>query len=308
MQAPSTLYVLGNGFDLHHGLATGFPDFKQYVMAKQPDINDRMEEYLAGLDENWCNLEEALAYFDVDTLIDRAGDFLVGYGADDWSDSYHHDYQFEIEQVVRAISGGLKDQFYSWLQEIKIPNSKESPPALLEVNSAAKFFSFNYTPTLQKLYGVKASEIVHIHGVLTEAAGDVILGHGWVLEDRPILDEGQDPESIDTRVMEGNHLIDGYFQDTFKPTDKLIQRHQQFFSSLAQVSDIYVWGHSLSSVDMPYFFEIARSTKQTNPTWHVSHYSASSVAHNEAAMVGLGVSPAKIKHHKLDQYRVAPKT
>lgn len=308
MQAPSILYVIGNGFDLHHGLATGFPEFKQYVMAKQPEINDRMAEYLAGLDENWYNLEEALAYFDVDTLIDHAGDFLVGYGADDWSDSYHHDYQFEIEQVVRAISGGLKNQFYSWLQEIEIPNSKKSPPTLLEVNSAAKFFSFNYTPTLQKLYGVKASEILHIHGVLSDAAEDVILGHGWVLEDRPNLNEGQDPESIDTRVMEGNRLIDGYFQDTFKPTDKLIQQHRRFFASLALISDIYVWGHSLSSVDMPYFAEIARSTKQTNPTWHVSHYSESSVAHNEAAMVGLGVSPAKIKHHKLDQYRVAQNT
>lgn len=307
-QAPSILYVIGNGFDLHHGLATGFADFKQYVTAEQPDINEKMEEYLFGLDENWCNLEEALAYFDVDTLIDHAGDFLVGYGADDWSDSYHHDYQYEIEQVVRAISSGLKNQFYSWLLKIEIPNSRKHPPTLLEVSNAGKFFSFNYTPTLQELYGVKSSEIVHIHGVLSHPVEDLILGHGWSLEDRPKIHEGQDPESIDTRVMEGSQLIDRYFQETFKPTDKLIQRHKRFFLSLGQVTKIYVWGHSLSSVDMPYFVEIAKSTKQSNPTWYVSHYCASSVPHNEAAIVGLGVPTAKINHHKLDQFCIAPKT
>jgi hypothetical protein len=155
---------------------------------------------------------------------------------------------------------------------------------------------------------MKPSEIVHIHGVLSGTAEEVILGHGWVRENRPKLNEGQDLESIDTRVMEGIDLIDGYFQDTFKPTDRLIQQHKPFFSSLAQVTEIYVWGHSLSSVDMPYFVEIAKSTKQSNPIWHVSHYSASSIPHNEAAIVALGVPLVKIRHHKLEQYRVAPQT
>src|SRR5690606_12023049 len=104
------------------------------------------------------------------------------------------------------------------------------------------------------------------------------------------------------------HLIDGYFKSTFKPTDKLIQHHQQFFSSLPQVTEVYVWGHSLSRVDMPYFSAIEISTIQSNSIWLVSHYRASSVSHNEAAMVRLGVPTSKIKHHKLDQYRVAPKT
>lgn len=308
MPSPSILYIIGNGFDLHHGLATGFSDFKRFLMAERPDITGKMDDYLSGLDEKWCNLEEALAYFDVDALIDHASNFLVGYGEDEWSDSCHHDYQYEIEQVVRAISIDLKYQFYGWLQEIEIPNSKKSPPSLLEINAAGKFFSFNYTHTLQELYGVKPSEILHIHGLFSDAVEDVILGHGWALEDRQKLSEGQDPESTDTRVMEGSNLIDDYFHDTFKPTENLIKQHKQFFSSLAQVSEIYVWGHSLSRVDMPYFVEIANSTKRSNPTWHVSHYSVFSVPHNEAAIVGLGVPPDKIKHHKLDQYRVLPKT
>ncbi|HNO75560.1 MAG TPA: bacteriophage abortive infection AbiH family protein [Nitrosomonas mobilis] len=302
MQAPSSLYVIGNGFDLHHGLATGFFDFKQYVLDKQPDIKDVMEKYLYGLDGNWCNLEEALACFDADALIGHANNFLVDYGADDWSDSYHHDYQYVIEQVVKAISTDLKDQFYSWLQEIEIPNSKARLPPLLDINRSGKFLSFNYTPTLQDLYGVEPSEIVHIHGVLFDDIKDVILGHGWDLGDRPNLNQGQDPKSVDTRVMEGNRLIDEYFQGTFKPTQKLINQHRQFFSSLAGVSEIYVWGHSLSSVDLPYFVEIAKWTEQSKPNWHISHHCSSSILHNEAAIVGLGVSSSKIEHHKLDQY------
>lgn len=290
---------------MYHGLATRFSDFKQYVEAEAPDIYDKMEEYLVSLDENWCNLEEALADLDVDMIIDHAVNFLVGYGADDWSDSYHHDYQYEIEQVVQAISSGLKDQFYNWLQQIEIPDYKKDSFTLLKINRAAKFLSFNYTPTLQEVYGVKESEIVHIHGVKSDTIDDVILGHGWSQSDRPHLNEEQ---NIDTRVMEGNHIIDGYFKDTFKPTDELIQRHKQFFLSLIQVTEIYVWGHSLSDVDMPYFSAIEKMSKQSNPIWHISYYSDSSVSHNKATMVRLGVPASRIKHHKLDQYHVVSKT
>lgn len=306
--AARVLYVIGNGFDLYHGLATGFTDFEKYLAAMQPTLKQTAEEYLCDLAGDWSNLEEALAYFDVDSVIDHASDFLVSYAAEDWSDSYHHDYQYEIEQLVRAISGELKSEFYNWLQKIEVPSPRVPKPPILDIEKRSKFFTFNYTPTLQKIYGVDPSSILHIHGALAGSAEDVVLGHGWKAEDRPKLDGGQDPEAIDTRVMEGNSLIDSYFEHTFKPTKELIDQQQPFFSTLIHVADIYVWGHSLSDIDMPYLVEIEKWTRHNNPLWHVSYYNSSSIARNDAAMIEIGVPSSNLRHHKLGQHSVPSKT
>lgn len=298
-----TLYVIGNGFDLHHKLATGFTDFKKFLGSPQSDLQSTVEDYLCDLSGNWANLEEALAYFDVDQLIDHASNFLVSYAADDWSDSYHHDYQFEINEVVRVLSSELKKEFYAWLQHIEMPHP-ESCPDLLKIEPGAFFLNFNYTPTIQQLYSVNETQILHIHGSLADGEEGIVLGHGWKAKDRSRLNEGQDPEEIDTRVMQGNDLIDRYFEDTFKPTDALITRNQNFFGALGEVANVYVWGHSLSDVDLSYFAEIDKSTRSVCPTWHVSHYSSSSISINAAAMAKVGVHASNVRHHKLFEYVV----
>lgn len=296
-----TLYVIGNGFDLHHGLETDFSDFKRFVGARCPKLQATVGEYLYALRGNWANLEEALAKFDVDQLIGHAENFLVPYGADHWSDSYHHDYQYEINEVVRAISSELKAEFYLWIKQIQIPTSISSSNRL-KLEHDAIFLNFNYTPTIQKLYSVDHSRILHIHGSVADKEGDIVLGHGWKPADRPKLNKGQDPDEIDSRVMQGNALIEHYFADTFKPTNALIKRNQRFFDSLSDVSNVYVWGHSLSAIDLPYFVAIAASIAVNSPTWHVSHYSVLSVPTNAAAMSSIGVSASNVHHHKLSDY------
>lgn len=296
-----TLYVIGNGFDLHHGLAIGFSDFKRFVGIWRPAIQTKVEQYLCDLSRDWANLEEALARLDVDQLIDDASNFLVPYGADDWSDSYHHDYEFEIEEVVRAISSGLKAEFYLWIQQIQISPSGESLTRL-RLEHDAIFLNFNYTPAIQKLYSVDNAQILHIHGSAANEEGDIILGHGWKAPDRPKLNKNQDPEQVDIRVRQGNDHIEHYFAGTFKPTNALIEKNQSFFDSLSGVSNVYVWGHSLSTIDLPYFAEIAASIAVNNPTWHVSYYSDSCIRKNAAAISSIGVSSSSVHHHKLSDY------
>lgn len=291
------LYIIGNGFDLHHGLPTSLSDFKNFLSARNPDLHTKVEEYLCDLSGNWANLEEALAYFNVDQLIDHASDFLISYAADDWSDAYHHDYQYEVNEVVSAISCKLKEEFYCWVQQIRI--NSISPGLKLSIEADSCFLNFNYTPTLQKLYSVEQSRVFHIHGTVDD---DIVLGHGWEAKQRPKLGEGQDPEAIDTRVMEGNELINRYFEDTFKPTGDIIKRSKHFFSDLANVSDVYVWGHSLSEVDLPYFLEVFDATKVKCPVWHVSHYCTSSLTKNAAVMLAIGVANSRVRHDELSKY------
>lgn len=296
------LYIIGNGFDLHHGLATSFSNFKEFVARRNPALQTTIEEYLCALSGNWANLEEALAYFDTDQVIDNASNFLVSYGADNWSDSYHHDYQYEINEIVQAVSSRLKEAFFSWVQTIQIPDEAERK--LLKMASNALFLNFNYTNTIQELYSTYQPQVLHIHGSAEDGEEEIILGHGWSANERPKFNEWSESDDVDTRVMEGYELIEDYFEGTFKPTGQIIKKNKSFFDGLSDVSDIYVWGHSLSSVDLPYFAEVAAITNANRPTWHVSHYSSSSIDDNTAVMSSIGVDDTRVRHHQLTEYTI----
>ncbi|MEP0548108.1 MAG: AbiH family protein, partial [Rhodothermales bacterium] len=124
------LFVVGNGFDLHHGLSTRFEDFRWYLEEQRAGYDDQVdlvETYLCDLRGNWSNLEEALASLDIDSLRERAQDFLMPYSADDWSDAYNHDYQYEMGEVLEALSRRLVEAIAEWIGGVPIPNPGHLP-------------------------------------------------------------------------------------------------------------------------------------------------------------------------------------
>ena len=41
----ATLYVIRNGFDLHHGMATSHKHFGEFLKRDHPELRDLMDEY-----------------------------------------------------------------------------------------------------------------------------------------------------------------------------------------------------------------------------------------------------------------------
>jgi len=76
------------------------------------------------------------------------------------------------------------------------------------------------------------------------------------------------------REVEGNGIIDRYFERTFKPTDCVIAAHQSFFEGLQGTHQILVMGHSMEDVDFPYFKEIIRHIDVSSVRWRVSYHVA----------------------------------
>ena len=107
------------------------------------------------------------------------------------------------------------------------------------------------------------------------------------------FNHGIDPDSADVRVMGGNEIVDRYFIETFKPTARVIETHQPFFRGLSNITKIFVMGHSLSSVDLPYLLELRRHLGNGNVQWQVSFHESPENA--EAGMGGLGVDANKIR-------------
>ena len=242
----SRLYIIGNGFDIYHGINSRYSNFKDYVEENDNDLYEMLEEYFDTV-SLWSDFEETLAYIDVDTIVDDAENYLVSYGADDWSDAYHHDYQYEIQRVVDIGTKQLKKHFTDWILQLDIPNNPQ-----LTLEKRAKFLTFNYTDTLESVYNVPVNNIVYIHNKAVNQDSVLILGHSRNPANTNSFRE-QNDEDTDPRVAEGNYILDEYFSDTYKNTATLINDYQDYFNGLSTIKEIYLLGHSISPVDIEYF-------------------------------------------------------
>jgi hypothetical protein len=295
----TTLYIIGNGFDRHHGIRSAYEDFGAFLKIHDSTIYGLIEEYFSIDDEYWSSFEARLANFDAHALKERASDFLIPYSADEWRDSSHHDFQFEIERVVGALSRDLKSQFARWIRQLEVPDPTTIPSKLLRLNTSATFLNFNYTGSLITLYGVRPDQLLHIHGSAADADNELILGHGWNAKDRRSFNHGLDLEETDTREAEGNQIIDRYFEQTFKHTDRVIAAHQSFFEGLRETQQIIVMGHSLADVDLPYFEEIIRHVDGPRVRWRVSYYLDDDPPKFRRQLERLGVPGHSVEFHRL---------
>lgn len=282
------LYIIGNGFDLHHRIPSAYWQFGEYLKANDQDVYENVERYFTVDEQFWSEFEARLADFDIDTLTDDASNFLESYGAEDWSDAYHHSYQMAVGDVVEAISKSMRLRFADWIRSLPIPTTSAIVGLRLPIDRSATFLNFNYTSSLQTLYGVADEQILFIHGSVKDPAADLVLGHGR--RPPPNLDPyryERDPEAADVRVVEGQQIIDRYFEETFKPTAEILAKSASFFRSLFDVEEIFVLGHSMSEVDHPYLLEVMRNVDLTKVRWTISYRGDVTSVRQQADALGI---------------------
>jgi hypothetical protein len=110
------LFIIGNGFDLHHGMKTSYWNFRDYLSVTGTEILRTMELFNMFQEDLWSDFEANLANIDVELLYNYYSDSLVSYADDNWSDSYHHEFQYLIEQDTSNMSYELILQFVKWMQ------------------------------------------------------------------------------------------------------------------------------------------------------------------------------------------------
>ena len=266
-----TLYVIGNGFDLYHGIRSEYRYFGEYLSEVDYEVSNYLDEYLHAEESDfWSKFEANLANLDSDSLCEFASEYLIGYGAEDWSDSCHHAYQGEIKDIVDGLTIRWLSHFRRWVKGLQIPSGDDFKGRLLNIDNDAEFLSFNYTPTLQKLYGVSSENVLHIHGN-SKQPDTIVLGHGWVNQETELY-EYDDRDNIDPRVQQGDEIVHSYFKKTFKSTKAIIEANSSFFLKLKKIDTITVLGHSLGDVDLPYFLKIIEQNSKNRVNWTFSYY------------------------------------
>jgi hypothetical protein len=280
------LYIIGNGFDIHHGISSKYSDFKDYVENNDRELFDTLEKYF-NTDELWSDFEETLAFIDTDTITDDASDFLVSYGSDDWSDASHHDYQYEVQRAIDIVTIQLKEHFTNWVLQLVIPNSSN-----LALDSDSNFLTFNYTDTLEVACNIDSANILYVHNKAINEDSLLILGHSRTPSEQGSFSR-QNDEDTDLRVAEGNDILDSYFQETYKDTETIIEENSDFFSDLSNVNEVIVLGHSISPVDIKYF-ELIKGNIDENSTWKISYYGDEQKEQHKNKVLNLGINESQI--------------
>ncbi|MDF2649960.1 MAG: hypothetical protein K0Q73_5765 [Paenibacillus sp.] len=279
----TSLFIIGNGFDLAHGMQTSYEDFHQYLKEEYPDASfdgcapeaqmmpdgdmsyDDIDvvgflmEVITNAEpkgEKWSDLETSLGYLDLDEYLDNWFD------EEDDDNDWHKVYRNEdlSNNLVGAVLK-ISDYFAEWIDTIDIDDvSPKSDFEKLIDNGKDLFLTFNYTNTLVALY--EAKNVCHIHG---KQGSELLFGHG---NDTDYTEEymGRHVGSEDSRQ--------GMQEQLRKNTTEAIRVNQDFFNSIRTISvdKVYSFGFSFSEVDEIYIREISRRLPNADVTWYLNDF------------------------------------
>lgn len=251
------LFIIGNGFDIDHGLNTKYDDFKEYLKSNydvksfiQPSTyhNESLSiEEAANFiysvidsvacDVNWSDLEESLGRLDYSEWIN------------------HIDFELSSKSIFEIIRNNQENVYYysslidslqelisEWL-EYACNNSINVKNKYTELFSNDSFFlTFNYTDTLEKLYHVPEQNICHIHGMIYQY---LIIGHG----DKNSKLSNESTIGVDEEINSVHQFL-------YKNTNKIIKNNKTFFDKLRNIDEIYFIGWSFSDIDIEYLNHI----------------------------------------------------
>jgi hypothetical protein len=244
------LSIIGNGFDLYHGIHSKYTDFANFFEKIGKASFLVVKELLsAGYSESCAMNPDSTFSSDLWSSFES----MLGYYSQDAINQYRNNNHIRGEYWRNAIIE-CKKCFHDW--GISLSSQLASTRALIsdKYTQDSIFLTFNYTLTLERVYKINPQRILHIHGSANDP-DSIIFGHGRN-PSRPLTTEARD-----------------YWDLTLKNTEKIIRSYDWYFKGLKEcdIQDIYVLGFSLSDVDKPYIRKILSCVPKA--TWHVSiHY------------------------------------
>lgn len=261
----TTLIIIGNGFDISHGIKTRYLDFRNWLIAlKRNNLVSLMDTFFSNEQDVWGNLEEALGEYDEVSVLsycrpDEEFDF-------DHSLSSSARVEDSPNDIFLPVLEEFKDSFKEWVDSIDINGVQKNKPLPID----ALYLTFNYTNTLETIYGIPSQNIAHIHGS-RQLNDEYIIGHNNV---RNPFDAWSD-KNLDFECQAMENIIN-WMNGLVKKYRENIRKHQVFFNRLIDVKQIITYGHSMSEIDWPYFEEIINKIGRDIP-WRISCFSETDI-------------------------------
>ncbi len=277
------LFIIGNGFDLAHGLHSKYSDFAKYC--KGTEYYKSLYELLplefpklltdspTNSPELWANFEEALGAPDIEY----------------------------IKNHKNVDKGELNVALRDWVNELKDKINEIQPmdciKKTIQTYPEAYYISFNYTDTLELLYKVKSMNILHIHGYISrndvnasEAFAGYLYGHN--LNDDEI-------SKMFNAVSDKNYNIYNIYNifehiRHFRKTVDAVHAPDSVLKAFLQplsIDNIVVIGHSLGVMDQDYFKKINESFPEAK--WHISYHEDNQCI---SSVERIGLNPSNVSY------------
>lgn len=256
------LYVIGNGFDLHHNLPTGLNNFRDYIKLNHPLEYQNLEYIFHRYDthigyNNWNELETMLiCTTELDSMLEDA---IESSEKDMDRASFWNDIQYNVMRIERDLKL-LKENLDNWIVSINISDYKSKE--YIHFESDDIFLTFNYTDTLQQLYDVLDAQVIHIHG---SSVKEKVLGHNekyYELRLSNITQEDfENGLEVDWRIEEAKKILNHIPILFYKNSESIIKKNRVFFDTISSCDEIVFMGWSLGLQDAVYMDEILSKIK-----------------------------------------------
>ena len=266
----NTLFIIGNGFDIYHGLPTSTSDFCDILYYKNigGEIDSVLEIFMYyGID--WGEYENSLSLLDLDEIEEHK---LT-------KPDYHSNYDGDKDGIIRKMRNYL-DSLNSSIIESLSEMVKTANEKLFDEKARIKnvfkkkdaILSFNYTSTLEKLYGIEGIPILHIHGYFDNDE-ELLFGYKDGINADEYRERHFDP-------FDGNrdYCVDSQRENIAKFYESLrkeiqLYKLRNFLHNIQYIDHICVMGHSMSYVDSEYMELIEKTLHPSK--WYISQYNNS---------------------------------
>ena len=265
----SKFCVLGNGFDISHGLQSRYSDFLQYVCDYHHDMFHRIGAMFGEGNPSflWQDFEKNLINFNVNRSIMNNIRRLTNHARQNPERAL--DLYTSLENACDGLYNDIGSLFRKWIHDTLVNRNVERK---YELSNEDYYLTFNYTNILEATYNIPSAQICHIHHNLCNNDGIMpVFGHGTLeedIEDRVSFDENATNEIIACGANPEN-IKDVYItllKDFKKKTEEGMEMLTGFIHDINNdnVEEVLILGHSMGDSDKPYFDLVAeRITPQT---------------------------------------------
>ena len=254
------LYIIGNGFDLNHGMKTSYGDYREFLLENDPYIVQEYEssQYLEADNwsayTKWTDLENNLEIISEECLADMAENYypdMTSERTPGWDDI-----AIEVDNTFSFMEPFTQEYFYQWIDAIPVSDKCFRRN---DIDVTASFVTFNYTKTLESIYNIPYENILHIHGSVDDFSS---IQFGTPANDPdeiyPILEKMYSSDEF------YNVVYDPAIQNILACAKRAYKNLEDNFSVLqdflcqcgSKIDEVVIMGHSCWGIDEPYYENI----------------------------------------------------
>ncbi len=276
------LYIIGNGFDLAHKLPTSYEDFYEWLngtsYVQENPTND--DHFLAAMIDIfkfseidgksiklWSDFENALGHLDIGSFIHNV--------VDEYTDEEDVAELGQISEQVYAYINyiskpdaldRIQERFSAWVRDL--PKYEDIDP-VYDIDKDGQFLTFNYTDTLEDVYGINPNNVLHIHGQASDPNVNIVVGHNTQYDTVNYAETEEKLFGVDADIFP---LVVNAMNGLKKPVEEIIADNRHWFDDLVKqnVTEIYLYGLSFGEIDDEYYREIHRLLP--NVRWNFAVY------------------------------------